>query len=119
MITHTSHDHIYEPAMAATKSLRQRPQWHVTYLPTVWPEKSGLKTSFSKENSEHLPRGIDCLWGNFCPGLVIRDFCCCNDISRPVYVWLLQLSYSCGHTLADLRTVPGAPLSFSLRWVCF
>src|SRR5260221_11078866 len=69
--------------------------------------------------SQHLPRGIDCLWGNFCPGLVIRDFCCCNDISRPVYVWLLQLLYSCGHTLADLRTVPGAPLTFSLRWVCF
>src|SRR5260221_8390434 len=41
--------------MAATKSLRQRPQWHVTYFPTIWPEKNGLKTSFSKENSERRP----------------------------------------------------------------
>jgi len=26
---------------------------NVTYFPTVWPQKNGLKTSFSKENSEH------------------------------------------------------------------
>jgi len=25
---------------------------NVTYFPTVWPQKNGLKTSFSKENSE-------------------------------------------------------------------
>jgi len=38
--THTSHDHIYEPAMAATKSLRQRPQWHVTYFPRFGQKKA-------------------------------------------------------------------------------
>jgi len=27
---------------------------NVTYFPTVWPQKNGLKTSFSKENSELL-----------------------------------------------------------------
>jgi len=29
---------------------------NVTYFPTVWPQKNGLKTSFSKENSEQSPQ---------------------------------------------------------------
>src|SRR6266581_6064725 len=43
--THTHHMIINDPAMAAT---------NVTYSPTVWPQKNGLKTSFSKENSEQI-----------------------------------------------------------------
>jgi len=43
--THTHHMIMInnDPAMAAT---------NVTYFPTVWPQKNGLKTSFSKENLE-------------------------------------------------------------------
>jgi len=32
---------------------------NVTYFPTVWPQKNGLKTSFSKENSEPLPHPLN------------------------------------------------------------